>query len=328
MVHLRLGKFCLCIQCSCNVCPHSIQQPFRSIVFLLLRQHECHRAVHSFHFCERIRRLRFRPQVFFNGIQYRWLHLHVSHVYNFIIIRQKFSSRASDSGECLLRCSSLCAHAYASFVTCVNRRLICFLQCLYSVSCRISRRCFGCRFCRKIGASRASLPPLISSHAVLQSVQQNVQSRISNTGYITGYAGGIIMTLIAVAVAFLGAAASSATQREKDNAGNRSGRIVLLIVGIWWFCFSLYTFYRLGPHPGPSLPSMKHYIILPWTRLFQTFRHIRELPTLSRYLVLYFVYSDGFNVIGSVRNSALPVFVHLSASEMLTCSCSWACSLR
>ena len=39
----------------------------------------------------------------------------------------------------------------------MNRRLICFLQCLYSVSCRISRRCFGCRFHTKIGASRASI---------------------------------------------------------------------------------------------------------------------------------------------------------------------------
>ncbi len=113
--------------------------------------------MHSFHRCERIRRLRFGPQVFFNGVQYRWLHLHISHVHYFIIIRQKFSSRASDSGECLLRCSSLCAHAYAEFVTRVNRRLICFLQCLYSVSCQISRRCFGCRFRTKIGASRASI---------------------------------------------------------------------------------------------------------------------------------------------------------------------------
>jgi MFS-type transporter involved in bile tolerance (Atg22 family) len=181
---------------------------------------------------------------------------------------------------------------------------------------------------QKLVHPEPQLPPLISSHAFFQSVQQNVQSRISNTGYITGYAGGIIMTLIAVAVALSGAAASTATQREKDNASNRSGRIVLLIVGIWWFCFSLCTFYRLGSHPGPSLPSIKDYIILPWTRLFQTFRHIRELPSLSRYLILYFVYSDGFNAIGSVRFSALSVFEHFDASELLTCPCSWVCSLR
>jgi UMF1 family MFS transporter len=139
----------------------------------------------------------------------------------------------------------------------------------------------------------------------LQAVRRDVESRISNTGYLTGYFGGIIMTLIAVAVAFLNAAESTANQRQKDDASNKSGRIVLLIVGIWWFVFSLITFYRLGSHSGPSLPSIRDYVALPWIRLVETFRHLRELSNLSRYLPLYFFYSDGYNVIGSVRISIL-----------------------
>ena len=156
--------------------------------------------------------------------------------------------------------------------------------------------------------------------SLLQAVKRDVESRISNTGYITGYCGGIIMTLIAVAVAFLNAAESTATQREKDDASNRSGRIVLVIVGIWWFCFSLFTFIRLGSHPGPSLPSMRAYLTLPWTRLFETFRHIRELSHLGRYLLLYFFYSDGYNVIGSVC---------ASISSALVAACTFCpCTMR
>jgi MFS-type transporter involved in bile tolerance (Atg22 family) len=117
---------------------------------------------------------------------------------------------------------------------------------------------------------------------------------------MTGYVGGIIMTLIAVAIAFLNAADSAANQREKDEASNRSGRIVLCIVGIWWFCFSLFTFVRLGDYPGPPLPSLRAYITQPWLCLFQTFRHITQLPNLARFLLLYFFFSDGYSCIGSL----------------------------
>ena len=145
-------------------------------------------------------------------------------------------------------------------------------------------------------------PPLIcrKSHALSQAVYHDVESRISNTGYITGYVGGIIMTLIAVAIAFLNAADSTATQREKDDASNRSGRVVLCIVGFWWFCFSLFTFFRLSDYPGPALPSIRAYITRPWVRLLETFRHIRQLPNLGRFLLLYFFFSDGYSCIGSL----------------------------
>jgi UMF1 family MFS transporter len=139
------------------------------------------------------------------------------------------------------------------------------------------------------------------SHAFSQAAQQDVESRISNTGYIIGYSGGILMTLIAVVVAFANAADAAATQREKDEASNRSGRLVLIIVGLWWFTFSLFTFFRLGSHPGPALPSLRAYLTLPWIRLVDTFRHIQELPDLARFLLLYFFFSDGYSVVGSVR---------------------------
>ena len=63
----------------------------------------------------------------------------------------------------------------------------------------------------------------------MQAVQQDVESRISNTGYITGYCGGIIMTLIAVAVAFLNAAGKnnllqSCTQPKPQTSNNSSTR--------------------------------------------------------------------------------------------------------
>ncbi len=143
-------------------------------------------------------------------------------------------------------------------------------------------------------------------------MRQEVESRISHRGYVVGYAGGIIMTLIAVVVAFLNAADPNATKREQDDASNRSGRIVLGIVGIWWFSFSLFTFYRLGAYPGPSLPSIRAYLTLPWTRLFETFRYIVELPNLGRFLILYFIFSDGYSTIGSV--SVLSFFYVLFSS--------------
>jgi hypothetical protein len=169
----------------------------------------------------------------------------------------------------------------------------------------------------------------------VQAVRQAVESHISHRGYVIGYAGGILMTLIAVAVAFLNAAAPTATKREQDEASNRSGRFVLIIVGIWWFSFSLLTFFRLGAYPGPSLPSIRAYLTLPWTRLFETFRYIVELPNLGRFLILYFIFSDGYSVIGSV--SVSPFFSMLLSwllrlkvsghSNRLILPCSLASSL-
>lgn len=106
---------------------------------------------------------------------------------------------------------------------------------------------------------------------------------------------------------------------------------MLVIVSIWWFSFSLVTFFLLGSHPCPPLPSLRAYITLPWTRLLATFRHIKELPDLGRFILIYFFYSDGYNVVGSVRQRSAPCSRTANPNPnhrdpRLTPACSWVCS--
>jgi MFS transporter, UMF1 family len=106
--------------------------------------------------------------------------------------------------------------------------------------------------------------------------------RLSSTGFATGYAGSVLCLLICVAITF--ALGDDATLAYRVN---------LLVSGLWWLVFSMFTFAWLRPRPGPPLPKGENYVTLPWKQLGRTLSRAEHLPRTFAYLLLYFVYSDG-----------------------------------
>lgn len=123
-------------------------------------------------------------------------------------------------------------------------------------------------------------------------------------------------------------AAGTTVQWNFDQGGDTtsSPRLVIFLSGLWWLLFSLPVFKYLRPRPGPPLsdalaaarrrpgPSSSGagsrakaglaqaaaYIAFSWRRMFRTLSMARHFPNTIRFLVSYFVFSDGYSTITTV----------------------------
>ena len=114
---------------------------------------------------------------------------------------------------------------------------------------------------------------------------------LSSAGFGWGYVGGVACLTLCLAV----------TAAWRGDSLTAFG-INCVIAGAWWATFSSFTAAWLKPRPGPPLPSggFVSTLAMPWLRLGTAFRRARELPQTFTFLVAWFVYSDGMNVISSV----------------------------
>ncbi|KAJ3050300.1 Autophagy protein 22 [Rhizophlyctis rosea] len=67
-----------------------------------------------------------------------------------------------------------------------------------------------------------------------------------------------------------------------------------LIIGLW------FPWRWLKTRPGPPLPEGENYFLFSWKKVIQTIRQARRLSTLFRFLIAWFIFSDGFNTILSI----------------------------
>lgn len=107
--------------------------------------------------------------------------------------------------------------------------------------------------------------------------------------YAWGYFGSVLCLFICVGI----------TVVNSDDSIKAYG-INCLVAGLWWLGFSTFTFAWVKPRPGPPLPAGEHYLILPWKRMAVTMSRVKQLPQTFMFLVCWFIFSDGFNVISSV----------------------------
>jgi len=118
---------------------------------------------------------------------------------------------------------------------------------------------------------------------------ENQQDSISAKGYSMGYFGSVILLILNLLMVnfpdFFGIAGEGTIQ-----APIMAMKISFVTVGIWWFIFSLYTFYYL---PEPKEISKINTGIL-----FNGFKELKEVwiilkshPFLKSYLFAFFVYS-------------------------------------
>jgi UMF1 family MFS transporter len=116
---------------------------------------------------------------------------------------------------------------------------------------------------------------------------------ISSRGYYWGYFGSVLCLVVCLIVV-IGMSATA-----ENNIVPFS--ICVAIGGIWWLAFASGTTFRfLQPRPGPPLPAGEAYLVYPFKRMFQTARAAGTMPETLKFLLAWFMFSDGFNTISSV----------------------------
>ncbi|KAH8591403.1 autophagy-related protein 22-like protein [Bisporella sp. PMI_857] len=125
----------------------------------------------------------------------------------------------------------------------------------------------------------------------MTSRELQLSTQISSTGIGIGYSAGLFLQCVCIVIIF---AMKSTTF---------SLRVVLFIVGAWWFVFTIPAAAWLRPRPGPPLraadpenPSKGRswlaYIIYAWASLWRTVKFARRLKDIMLFLAAWFLLSD------------------------------------
>lgn len=126
------------------------------------------------------------------------------------------------------------------------------------------------------------------------SPQLELQNRISSKGVGIGYSAAVFVQVLSIVLLYLMSKTSASSTLPL--------RMVLFMVGLWWFCFTLPVSFWMRPRPGPPLtaalskPSRFHtivaYLTFAWGSVWKTVKVAVKLRQMTIFLIAWFILSD------------------------------------
>ena len=133
------------------------------------------------------------------------------------------------------------------------------------------------------------IPSRLSSGAVSPALR--LSTKISSYGIAIGYIAAVIVQALGITIVLVADSTNTSTTMTL--------RIVLFLVGLWWFVFTIPAALWLRPRPGPPLPSISKanrwagYIGYAWRSLGKTVLRVRHLKDVMFFLGAWLLLSDG-----------------------------------
>ncbi|KAG0368033.1 Autophagy protein 22, partial [Gamsiella multidivaricata] len=121
-----------------------------------------------------------------------------------------------------------------------------------------------------------------------QSIKDKVSNSLSSHSMAVGYAAGVALLIIAAGIALAMGQSTYSLQ------------IGMALAGLWWFCVSFFTMKFLAPQPGEPLHGDVNLFLYSWRRLGKTLYQASLLKETFKYLVSWFILSDGSSTIISL----------------------------
>lgn len=123
--------------------------------------------------------------------------------------------------------------------------------------------------------------------------REAANSEISSKGQMWGYVGGTSCLIISVIAVFITTTLGMSTWWSFGVASS--------ISGFWWQLFSMQAFKRLPERPGPEAPKNINLLLQGWIRTYKLIKHLSLVsPNTNYFLLLFFVFSDGYATIATV----------------------------
>ncbi|CAG8748578.1 21281_t:CDS:2 [Gigaspora margarita] len=122
----------------------------------------------------------------------------------------------------------------------------------------------------------------------INKVEEEIANEISSKSLIIGcFAGVLILTLCAGVVRLM-------------HEAPYSYRVSTAICGVWWLLNLTFPLLWLKDRKSPPLPSGENFVFYSWKRVAKTIASTRQLWQTMKFLMAWFLLSDGFNTIVSV----------------------------
>ncbi|KAF6228324.1 hypothetical protein HO133_008054 [Letharia lupina] len=120
-----------------------------------------------------------------------------------------------------------------------------------------------------------------------------LSTKISSYGIGIGYIAAVIVQTLGITIVVVADSMTTSTTLTL--------RIVLFLVGLWWFIFTIPAALWLRPRPGPPLPFISNgkqrswagYIAYAWCSLGKTILRARRLKDVTLFLGAWLLLSDG-----------------------------------
>lgn len=156
------------------------------------------------------------------------------------------------------------------------------------------------------------------------SPQLQLANRISAKGVWTGYLAAVSVQILSIVILVL-------FNKYAPSIANSTIplRLILLIVGIWWACFSIPAALWLRPRPGPPLlaPTSRSrfrmalaYVAFSWTSLWRTIKLALKLRQAWRFLIAWFLLSDAIATIQGTAILFAKTELHMSTASVAVIS--------
>ena len=137
-------------------------------------------------------------------------------------------------------------------------------------------------------------PPLKALPSQSDSPELKLQNRISSNGVGIGYAAAVFVQILGLILLYF---------MSKTSASSTLAlRMVLFMVGLWWFCFTIPVTLWMRPRPGPPLTAALSkssrlgtgiaYLSFAWGSVWKTVKVAAKLRQMVIFLIAWFILSD------------------------------------
>ncbi|KAG0313770.1 Autophagy protein 22 [Dissophora globulifera] len=116
-------------------------------------------------------------------------------------------------------------------------------------------------------------------------IKDRVSNSLSSHSMALGYGSGVTMLIIAAGIALAMGQTTYSLQ------------IGIALTGFWWFGVSFFTMKYLPPQPGVPLAENVNLFLYSWRRLGKTLYKASLLKETFKYLISWFILSDGSSTI-------------------------------
>ncbi|KAG0258422.1 Autophagy protein 22 [Mortierella polycephala] len=126
------------------------------------------------------------------------------------------------------------------------------------------------------------------SLAVQRKIEEQKVNDLSSISTVIGNIGSLLINVVCIGISL------------SMNESSLSLEIAIAFTGVWWLMWTLIVSPWLDARPNEPLPKGTNWVLYSWKKTYMTMTSFRKLPEISKFMVAWFILSDGINTIPTI----------------------------